>query len=87
MIKQVQTKQTSIIGVMRSAPFVKGFKEARAGKPMQYDIYEWETNNRWDYERGRLFGLIFDGPLKVGKAVNRGAALHFAMAMDRKEIL
>jgi len=87
MLKQVQTKKTSIIGVMRSAPFVRGFKEARKGEPMQYDLYEFETNSRWDYERGRLFGLIFDGPLKVGKAVNRGAVLYLAMAMDRKEII
>jgi hypothetical protein len=87
MLKQVHTKQTGILGIMRSMPFVTGFKEARAGKPIRYDAYEHDANGQWNYERGRIFGLIFDGPLKVGKAINRGAALQFSVAIGQKIIL
>lgn len=87
MRKQVQTKQTGILGVMRTAAFSTGFKEARSGKPIRYDAYEHDANGQWNYERGRIFGLIFNGPLKVGKAINRGAALQFGIAIDQKIIL
>ena len=84
-ILQVQTKQTTILGIMRSAPFVVGFSEGSAGKPLRYDAYG-EMNQQWAYERGRQFALIFDGPLKCGKAVNRGAAVQLSLAIYRKEI-
>jgi hypothetical protein len=87
MLKQVHTSQTGILGVMRSAPFVKGYSEARAGNPIRYDAYINNSNSQWNYERGRLFGLIFSGPLKVGKAINRGAALQFSIAIGQKIIL
>lgn len=87
MIKQVPTKDTGILGVMRTAAFSLGFREARAGKQIRYDAFGHDANAQWNYERGRIFGLIFDGPLKVGKAINRGAALHFAIALDQKVIL
>lgn len=85
MIKQVTTRDTGIKGIMRSAPFVRGFSEARTGLPLDYDAFP-DTNQQWSYERGRQFGLIFDGPLKKGNAVNLGAAIYFAMALNRKEI-
>jgi len=87
MAKQVHTTQTGILGVMRSAPFSNGFKEAQAGKPIRYDAFEHDANGQWNYERGRLFGLIFNGPLKVGKSVNRRAAGQFSIAIDQKVIL
>lgn len=87
MIKQVQTKQSGILGIMRSAAFVTGFTEGQTGKPLRYDAYEHDINGQWGYERGRLLGLMFDGPLKVGKAVNRGAAVQLARAFQQKEIL
>jgi len=87
MIKQVKTKNAGILGIMRSAAFVTGFKEGQTGKHLRYDAYQYDINSQWDYERGRLLGLMFDGPLKVGKAVNRGAALYLALAFRQKEIL
>ena len=84
-IRQVQTSQTTILGIMRSSPFVTGFNETRIGQTLRYEAYT-DTNKQWAYERGRQFGLIFDGPLKKGNAVNRGAALQFSMAIGRKEI-
>ena len=87
MAKQVHTTKTGILGVMRSAPFVKGYSEARAGNPIRYDAYINNLNSQWNYERGRLFGLIFNGPLKMGKSVNRGAAIQFLIAIGQKVIL
>jgi hypothetical protein len=87
MLKQMKTKDTGLLGIMRSAPFVKGFSEARAGNPIRYDAYINNANSQWNYERGRLFGLIFSGPLKVGRSVNRGAAVQLAVAFHQKAIL
>ena len=85
MIRQVKTKTTTIKGIMRSAPFVRGFTEARKGVTLDYDAYA-DTNQQWAYERGRQFGFLFDGPLKIGQSVNLGAALQFSLAIGRKEI-
>ena len=87
MIHQVTTKQTGILGIMRSKPFVTGFQEARTGAPIRYDAYIYDANCQWNYERGRLFGMMFSGPLKVGKAINRGAALQLSIAIGQKVIL
>ena len=87
MIRQVQTKNTGILGIMRSKPFVQGFSEARTGAPIRYDAYIYDSNCQWNYERGRQFGLLFTGPLKVGKAINRGAAIQLSIAIGQKEIL
>ena len=82
MTKQVATTNTGLRGVMRSAAFVRGFNEAREGVPMDYDCYQdrGQTNTRWAYERGRLLGFIFQGPLKDGPAVRYTAVLAMADA-------
>jgi len=83
--RQVQTRSTGIKGIMRSAAFVRGFNEARKGVALDYDAFR-DTNDQWAYERGRQFGCIFDGPLKIGQSVNLGAAVQFSLAIGRKEI-
>jgi hypothetical protein len=87
MLKQMKTKDTGLLGIMRTAAFSTGFKEAQAGKPIRYDAYEHDANGQWNYERGRLLGLIFNGPLKVGRAINRGAAVQLSLAFQQKVIL
>jgi hypothetical protein len=84
-IRQVVTKQAGIKGIMRSAPFVVGFNEARKGEPLRYEAFA-DFNSQWNYERGRQFSLIFDGPLKKGKALNLGAIIYFGLAVNAKEI-
>jgi len=63
---QIKTRNVSFKSVMRTAAFMRGVREARAGIPMDYGAYENErgTDNRWSYERGRQFGLIYKGPVK-----------------------
>jgi hypothetical protein len=77
MTAQIKTRTVSFKSVMRTAAFMRGFKEARKGLPMDYDAYDNErsTDNRWSYERGRQFGLLYAGPVKDGGRV-RWEAIH-----------
>lgn len=65
--RQVTTRVATVGSIMRSAPFVEGFKAARAGKPIDYEAYRDNTRQQWHYERGRLLALVYDGPLKAGR--------------------
>lgn len=72
MVKQVKTKDCSLKSIIHRAAFVRGFKEVKDGITMDYDAFTGpyeDTNDRWAYERGRLFGYLFNGRLKDGKRV------------------
>jgi len=71
MTRQVRTVHGTLKSAMTRAAFVRGFKEARKGLPMDYEAFtgEGETNSRWQYERGRQFALIYSGELKKGPRV------------------
>jgi hypothetical protein len=79
---QISTHRTKISTVMRSAAFVRGFKEARNNAPMDYDAYcnFNETHKRWSYERGRQFGLIYSGSIKNGNKVILDAIFNYNQA-------
>ena len=63
-IMQVTTKTVSLKIIMRSALFNRGVKEAREGKPFNYDAGN-TLNEQWAYERGRLFGTRYkEGSVK-----------------------
>ena len=68
-IRQVKTKDVSLQAVMSRKPFMRGFAEAQKGTEMDYDAFNEDTNSRWQYERGRIFGLLYHGPLKQGRRV------------------
>lgn len=68
-IRQVKTKKVSLQTVMSRKSFMRGFAEAQKGVTMDYDAFNEDTNNRWQYERGRIFGLIYHGQLKQGQRV------------------
>lgn len=59
--------------IIHKAPFVRGFKEVQDGIPMDYDAYCDSIVDREGYERGRMFGQIYKGPLKYGKKVTYDA--------------
>jgi len=65
MASQLRTRLGKASTAMRCAAFVRGFKEARQGKPLNYEAYP-VTNDQWNYERGRQFAFIYDGALKNG---------------------
>ena len=83
MTKQVATRNVKLSTVMRSAAFMRGFKEAQNGIAMDYDAFTGprETDNRWNYERGRQFGFIYAGAIKTGAKVNHMAILRYAGAL------
>ena len=74
---QITTRGVSFKSVLGSAAFMRGVREARAGIPMDYNAYdnEGDTRKRWNYERGRQFGLVYSGPVKDGNRV-RWEAIH-----------
>ena len=84
---QVGTVPVTLRTVIRSADFVRGFKEAKAGKPINYDYSPKDTNGLWQYERGRQFGLIFDGKLKSGNRILYRAELELSNAIFNKIII
>ncbi len=63
---QIKTRNVTFKSIMRTAAFMRGVREARAGLPMDYEAYDNErtTDNRWNYERGRQFGLLYRGAVK-----------------------
>jgi len=75
MASQIKTTLSTLKSTMIRAAFVRGFKEARKGLPMDYDCYGGghETNARWQYERGRQLGCIYFGELKRGARVTYAA--------------
>lgn len=86
MSGQVPTRAIKITTIMRSAAFVRGFKEARKGVPMDYDAFSGanETHNRWNYERGRQFGCVYASSLKEGARVKNDAVLAWISARGEK---
>ncbi len=87
MIRQVKTKNTTLPGIIRSAPFMQGFAEVKAGKPLNPDAFPEDINKQWAYERGRQFSYLFDGPLKKGRSVNLGAVVYLGQAVRTKAIM
>ena len=75
MASQIKTTLSTLKSTMIRAAFVRGFKEARKGLPMDYDCYGGghETNARWQYERGRQLAIIYSGELKNKSRVTYAA--------------
>jgi hypothetical protein len=88
MTAQVKTRTVSFKSVMRTAAFMRGVREARKGLPMDYDAYDNErnTDNRWNYERGRQFGLLYVGPVKDGGRVRWDAIYALREALGARHI-
>ncbi len=70
----------SLISVMHKAAFNHGFKDALAGKPMDYNAYEFE-NDQFNYERGRHFAALYKGAIKNNKKVSKNALYKFNEAV------
>jgi len=87
MIRQVQTKKTTLPGIIRSSAFKLGFYEVKDGKPLNPDAFPNDVNKQWAYERGRQFSFLFDGPLQKGRSVNLGACVFFGEAVRTKAIM
>ena len=85
-IRQVQTKATSARGIMASKAFGDGFRDAREGKPFQYE-YSTHIDTQWAYERGRILAQIYKGRLKINRAVSNGAMVAMVTAVREGVLL
>jgi hypothetical protein len=81
--RQVKTKNTTIVRVMSSPEFERGFEDVRRGVPFNSHVDSWE------YERGRHFGFIapIDMPLRIGGKLNLRAVALYAAAAQRKYVI
>lgn len=88
-MSQLKTVNVKLETTMRAAAFVKGFKEAQAGKPFNYDAFPEtrDTNKQWQYERGRAFGLLYSGTLKNGARITRQALSAYREAVWNRAII
>ena len=85
-IRQVKTKKVSLKFIMSRKPFMRGFNDVKKGKDMDYDAYKI-MNDQWQYERGRIFGLIYNGRVKEGNRVLWGAQAAYHNALQEGIIL
>ena len=55
---------------------------------MDYDVYteDGRTNDRWQYERGRQFALLYAGTVKQGNRVLPEAQRVFSQAIHARLI-
>lgn len=86
-VDQTPVSKLTIKQLMRSAAFVHGFNDARQGKPFDYDAYIGNTSKQWHYERGRLLGVLWDGPLKIGQKLTQSALYAAVNAFSCKEMI
>ena len=70
-MSQVKQKLVTLKSIMRSAAFMRGYKEVCKGRPYDYDVFQagGETKQRWGYERGRQFALVYGGNVKDGARI------------------
>lgn len=87
MSLQVEVHTVTLRSIMRRASFVRGFHEAQNGTALDYDAYVDNPNQQWSYERGRLFGLLYKGKLKNGKALTYEAVRQMSISFRNKDIL
>ena len=55
--EQIPTRGITVEAIMAWPHFALGVADARAGKPYrrEYSTSNWSTNDRWMYERGRMW--------------------------------
>ncbi len=71
--------------LLGAAAFKRGFNEVKKGKP--FDADGLRLHEQWHYERGRLFGVLYNGQLKNGRYVLTAAIMACAEAFRDKAIL
>jgi len=80
---QFQTRSTSLLKIMASKDFCRGVEDGRSGAPWPKGL-----DIPWNYERGRLFGVLHpDVKVKIGRAVNRQALTLGHIAVFERAII
>jgi len=84
MTNMANTRKSKIVGIIRNKWFVKGFNDYKNGLPFDETM---PSSEQWTYERGRLFGVVYNKPLKFGKTVSRDACWAFSYFYNKKAII
>ena len=79
--------KVSIKHILSAGAFVAGVKAVRRGAPFMADAYMTEPNKQWQYERGRLFAIVFQGEIKEGRNVLYSAMAAYAEACRGNAII
>jgi hypothetical protein len=81
--RQVKTRRTTVLAVMSTREFERGFEDVRRGAP-----FDWRINS-WQYERGRHFAYIapISMPLKIGGKLNLKAIALYDAAVQRRYVI
>lgn len=85
--KQTETEAVTLVDVFKNRFFQFGLKEARNGVVFDPDKFRYDINHQWNYERGRLFGMMYKGRIVQGRGYSMKALYAFAMAIQNKEII
>lgn len=84
---QVSTTSTKLKSVIHSHAFNVGYNEVLNSIPYQYDKYEGNTDDAWNYERGRQFAHCYKGKVKNGRKVSFDAIIELGDAVDKKYVI
>lgn len=80
-MSQIYTQKKTSSWALKSRAFGEGFRDAKAGKPFNYDKYIDHPDDHWNYERGRLFALVYDGDIKKNRRLTQKAQWAFTLAI------
>ena len=84
MTNMPNTTKTKVVGIIRNKWFVKGFNDYKNNLPFDESIPSFY---QWTYERGRLFGVLYNKPIKFGKKVSPDAVETFSWFYNIKAII
>jgi hypothetical protein len=87
MLSQVQTRTRKSGWALNSKAFGIGYREALKGLPLRYEAFSDNSNEQWNYERGRLFAQVYKGKIKEGQRLTYQAQWAFANAIRERIIL
>ena len=63
---QIPTRPVTIAEIMATPTFARGVEDVRAGRGYPPDYDQWQhTNDRWAYERGRLWARLVPRHVKL----------------------
>ena len=65
-MNEANRKPVTLLSVISSRPFGRGFSSYRNGEPFDPDAF-YRLNDQWAYERGRMFAAFYSGALRQNR--------------------
>ncbi len=64
-VEQVETRRVTIESIMRTHAFRHGVNDVRKGRRPRFGDWGGAVGTDWEYERGRLFGILAPHSLEI----------------------